>query len=118
MTLDLSAVHGSAWPYVLLVLCGVLPTEIWRTLGAVASRGLADGSPVLTWVRHVSTALLAAVVAKLLLTPSGALALVPWWGRVGGIAAGFGAFFLFRRSFFAGVLVGEAVLIAAASLWG
>jgi hypothetical protein len=114
VSLSLEAVHGSIWPYVLIVLCGMAPTEIWRTLGVFASRGLSDGSLFLVWVRAVATALLAAVVAKLLLSPSGALALVPWWGRAGGVLAGFVAFFAFRRSFFAGVIIGEAVLIAAA----
>ena len=28
MTLDLAAIHGSAWPCVLLVICGLLPTAI------------------------------------------------------------------------------------------
>jgi hypothetical protein len=114
MSLDLAIVHGPLWPYVLIVICGMAPTEIWRTLGVFASRGLSDGSLFLVWVRAVATALLAAVVAKLLLTPSGALALVPWWGRAGGVFAGFAAFFAFRRSFFAGVIVGEGVLIVAA----
>jgi hypothetical protein len=54
------------------------------------------------------------VVAKLLLAPGGALAAVPLAGRLGAIAAGLLGFVLLRRSVVLGVLLGEAVLIAAA----
>ncbi|GGH25021.1 hypothetical protein GCM10007036_31840 [Alsobacter metallidurans] len=118
MTLDLAFVHGPLWPYIMIILCGLLPTEVWRILGVAAARGVPEGSLFLVWVRAVSTALLAAVVAKLLLSPSGALALVPWWGRTGAIVIGFACFFAFRRSFFAGIVIGEAALIAAATWWG
>ncbi|MFN5035231.1 MAG: AzlD domain-containing protein, partial [Bradyrhizobium sp.] len=43
---------------------------------------------------------------------SGALASVPDWLRYGAVAAGFVAFTLARKSIFAGVIVGEVVMIA------
>ena len=109
-----AVMESAAWPYVLLIIGGFLPTEIWRVLGVVLSRGISEGSPFLVWVRAVATALLAAVVAKLVLHPSGALAAVPLAGRLGGIAVGLAGFFLFRRSLIAGVLIGETVLIGTA----
>ena len=50
----------------------------------------------------------------LLLSPSGALAVVPVLWRWGALAAGLVAFFVLRKSMIAGVLVAEAVLISAA----
>jgi hypothetical protein len=47
--------------------------------------------------------------------PPGALAAVPLSVRIAAIACGFLGFLLIRRSAFAGVLVGEAVLIAGAT---
>ena len=49
-----------------------------------------------------------------MLTPSGELADVPLWGRLGSILIAFAAFFLFRRNVIAAVLTGEALLITAA----
>jgi branched-subunit amino acid transport protein len=103
-------------PYVLLILVGFLPNEIWRMLGIVVARGLDEGSELVTWVRAVATAVLAGVIAKIVLFPPGVLADVPASIRLAAIAAGFVAFLLIRRSVFAGVVCGEAVLIAGAFL--
>ncbi|MEP9356896.1 AzlD domain-containing protein [Xanthobacter sp. KR7-65] len=100
----------------LVVLLGFLPTEVWRSLAVVAGRRVSDGSPLFHWVKAVATALLAAVVARLLFNPAGALAAVPLALRLGAVAAGVCGFTLLRRSVFAGVLVGEVVLIGGAWL--
>lgn len=101
-------------PYVLMIVVAFLPTEIWRTLAVFLSRGLSEGSELLVWIRAVATALLTGVVAKLMLAPTGELALVPLWGRAGAIIIAFAAFFILRRSVIGAVIVGEAVLIGAA----
>jgi hypothetical protein len=105
-----------ASPYLLLVLLGFLPTEVWRVLGVLLARGITPDSELLVWVRAVATTLLAGVVAKLLYAPSGALAGVPLWVRIGALLAGLAAFALTRRSVILGVLTGEAVLVAAGLL--
>src|SRR5262249_37606366 len=48
--------------YTLLVLVGFLPSEIWRVLGLVAARGIADESELFMWVRAVAIAVLAGVI--------------------------------------------------------
>lgn len=103
-------------PYVLLIVIGFLPTEIWRTLAVFLSRGLSEGSQLIIWIRAVATALLTGVVAKLMLAPTGELALVPIWGRGGAIIIAFAAFFILRRSVIGAVIAGEIVVIAAAYL--
>lgn len=103
-------------PYLALILLGFLPSEIWRWLGVLMGRGLDENSELILWVRGVATALVGAVVARIVLIPPGALAAVPLSVRLAAIGIGFAAFLLMRRSAFAGVLVGEAVLIAGASL--
>ncbi|MFO1149109.1 MAG: AzlD domain-containing protein [Alsobacter sp.] len=115
---DLALLNGPLWPYVMLIVFAVLPNELWRLMGVGLSRGLSETSPLVEWVRMVATVLLSAVVVKLLLSPSGALALVPLAGRLGAIAAGAAAFFLLRRSLIGGVIAAEAVLIASAWLAG
>ena len=102
-------------PYLALILVGFLPNEVWRLLGLLVARGLNEESEIVVWVRAVATAILAGVIAQLIATNSGALATIPLAVRVAAVAAGFLAFLLIRRSVFAGVAIGEAVLILGAS---
>jgi hypothetical protein len=99
------------WPYVVLLLVGFLPNEIWRVLGLVLARGLNEDSEVVIWSRAVATAILAGVIAKLIMFSTGALAGLPLALRISAVACGFIAFLLMKRSVFAGVAVGEAALL-------
>jgi Na+-translocating ferredoxin:NAD+ oxidoreductase RnfD subunit len=112
----MSLMSSSLWPYVVLVLVGFLPNEIWRAMGFVLARGVDESSEILVWVRAVATAVLAAVIAKLIFFAPGTLATVPLAVRVTALLAGFVGFLVLKRSVFAGVAVGEAVLIAGAIL--
>jgi hypothetical protein len=100
------------WGYIVLVLVGFLPADVWRLLGVVVGRGIDAESELLVWVRAVATAVLAGVIAKILFFPPGSLATMPLSVRVTAIVCGFLAFLLVRRSVFVGLAVGEAVLIA------
>ena len=108
------SIDATLWPYLLVILAGFLPTEVWRSLAVVFARGFDEDSEVLIFVRGVATALLAAVVARLVLIPPGELVVVPLLIRIGAAAGGFAVYFLARRSVFLGILFGEAVIIAAA----
>jgi hypothetical protein len=105
-------------PYVALLLLGFLPSEMWRWLGIVLGRGLDENSEIIQWVRAVAVALVAGVVARIVLFPPGALASVPLGVRLTALACGFFAFLFIRRSPFAGVLAGEAVLVVGALIFG
>ena len=107
------ALDQGLWPWVVLICFGFLPSEFWRLISVFLARGLDESSLWLVWVRAVATALLAGVVAKLLLSPSGALAALPLWARVGPLLIGMVAFFIFRRSVLAAILVGQAAIISA-----
>ncbi len=107
---------SSLWPYLMLVLVGFLPNEIWRLMGFILARGIDESSEILVWVRAVATSVLAAVIAKLIFFAPGALATVPLSVRVTALVAGFVGFMALKRSVFAGVAIGEAVLIAGALL--
>jgi hypothetical protein len=105
------------WPYLLLILVGFLPNEVWRMLGIVAARGLDEDSEIVLWVRAVATGVLAGVIAKIVLWPPGALADAPTAVRLAAMALGLATFVAARRSVFAGVAAGEAVLIVGAYLF-
>jgi Branched-chain amino acid transport protein (AzlD) len=105
-------------PYLLLIVVGFLPNEVWRFLGLVMVRGLDENSQIVLVARAVATAILAGVVAKLIFFSTGALASIPLEIRVGSAVGGFLVFLLARRSMLAGVLAGEALLIGGALVFG
>jgi branched-subunit amino acid transport protein len=109
---------GGLSPYLVLIAVGFLPNEVWRMLGVALGRGLNEESELVVWIRAVATAILAAVIAKLVLVSPGALAGLPLALRLGAIAAGFMAFLTIRRSVFAGLVAGEAVLMLGGLLFG
>ena len=105
-------------PYLILILVGFLPNELWRMLGLVLARGLNENSQIVLWSRAVATAILTGVVAKLIFFAPGDLASVPLGARVGAAAVGFAAFLAVRRSVFVGVMAGEAILVGAGLFYG
>ena len=113
----MNAVMIELWPYLMLVLVGYLPNEIWRVLGLVLARGLNEDSEIVVWSRAVATAILAGVIAKLILFSTGALATIPLSVRVTAAVCGFLIYLAVRRSVFAGVLAGEAVLLLGGYLF-
>jgi hypothetical protein len=110
---DFRQLFGEYWPYLIVLIVGFLPTEIWRWLAVMLAKDLREDSDLLLWVRLVASTLLAAVVAKMVAAPAGVLATVPLWGRIFSVFGAAGALFLFRRSVVAAVLAGEALLIGS-----
>ncbi|MCK0210021.1 AzlD domain-containing protein [Starkeya koreensis] len=103
------------WTAALIVIfVGFLPNEVWRVLGVLFGRRIDEDSLGMRWVKAVATALLAAVVARLVLVPSGALVALPLWLRAGAVAGGIVGFLAVRRSVLAGVLAAEAILVVGA----
>src|SRR5262249_24510802 len=90
------------WPYVLLVLVGILPNGVWRMLGVVLAHGLNEDSEIIVFARATATAILTGVVGKLVIFAPGSLAGVPLAARIGALALGVTAFWLAGRSVFAG----------------
>jgi hypothetical protein len=113
----MNAALTELWPYLLLILVGYLPNEMWRALGLVLARGLNEDSEIVVWSRAVATAIIAGVIAKLILFAAGALVSIPLTVRVTAAICGFLAFLAVKRSVFVGVLVGEAVLLAGGYLF-
>lgn len=110
---------GSAsiwWPFVFILIAGWLATDIWRFLGVYLGARISEGSEILVLVRAVATALVAAVIAKLVLYPAGALAAASVALRVTAAALGFGAYLATGRKVIVGIIVAELILLAGLSL--
>lgn len=108
MTFD--AIDAWWWPYVFILIAGALATDVWRFLGVYLGGRLSEESDLLVLVRAVATALVAAVIGNLVVSPGGALAATPLLLRMGAIAAGFVAYLALGRRIIVGILVAEAVL--------
>jgi Branched-chain amino acid transport protein (AzlD) len=113
----MTTVVNELWPYLVLVLLGYLPNEVWRVLGLVLARGLNEDSEIVVWSRAVATAILAGVIAKLIVFPPGALLSIPLAVRVAAVVCGFVAFLAVKRSVFVGVAAGEAALLLGGFLY-
>jgi Branched-chain amino acid transport protein (AzlD) len=98
-------------PYLILVLIGFLPNEVWRFVGLLTARGLNEDSELVIWSRAVATAILAGVIAKLILFSTGELAGIQLTVRLMAASCALAAYFVAKRSVFAGVAAGEAVLL-------
>lgn len=98
------------WPYLFILLAGWLPTDIWRYLGVLSSGRMSDNSPVLSLVRAIATALVAAVIARLVLYPTGSLVGIPTIVRVGAMVGGFAVYIVFGRKIIAGILFSQILL--------
>jgi branched-subunit amino acid transport protein len=109
---------GDAHAIALLLLAGFLPNEIWRFIGFVVGGRVREDSEVLVWVRAVSAAILAGVIAQILIAPPGALETVPPAVRFGAAAVGFAFYLATRKSVFAGVVAGELVVLGGKWLLG
>ncbi|HMN71440.1 MAG TPA: AzlD domain-containing protein [Rhodoblastus sp.] len=116
--MNLSVQDGGLAPYLILILFGFLPSEIWRWLSFFVARGVNEGSELFVFARTVASVLLVGVVGKLIFAPLGALAGVPLAARLGALVFAFCCFMLARRSVLAAVLGGEAAIVVAAWWWG
>ncbi|MEP3438312.1 MAG: AzlD domain-containing protein [Hoeflea sp.] len=106
------------WPYVFIAIAGWLATDIWRWIGVLVGNRLKQDSAALVWVRAVATALLAAVIAKLILYPTGELGNVPLALRLIAVSAGFSAFLIGGKRTWIGIVTALGLLIGGQLLLG
>lgn len=99
------------WPFVYILVAGWIATDFWRYAGVLLGRRISDTSDAFLLVKAIATALVAAVISRLILFPSGALADTSVVLRVGAAAVGFAAFLLLGQRIFVGVGVAMAILI-------
>ncbi|MEL6203497.1 MAG: AzlD domain-containing protein, partial [Pseudomonadota bacterium] len=71
MTFD--AFDSVVWQLAFIFVGGWLATDIWRWSGVLLGNRLQDESDLLVFVRCIATGLVAAVIAQLIVYPSGAL---------------------------------------------
>ena len=96
--------------WLLLAVCGVA-TYLWRGPGVLLSAGIDPRSEAFAWISCVAYAIIAGVVSRMLVMPTGALAETTAFERALGSVAALGAYFwLTKRNLLVGVAAGAAAL--------
>lgn len=96
-----------------MIPAGFVATYFWRALAVVAVTRIDPESDLLLWVRAVSTALVAALVMRMVIAPSGVLSTIAVEHRFAAVVIGVGVFYAASRST---EIATFATVIALASL--
>lgn len=103
---------GAAELWLLMLACGAA-TYLWRGLGVLLSGRINPQSAVFEWVSCVAYALVAGLIARIIVAPSGLLAQTALTDRLLACVVAFVAYRLARHNMFAGLLCGVAFFAAA-----
>jgi branched-subunit amino acid transport protein len=96
--------------WLLLLVCGAA-TYLWRGPGVLIAAGIEAGGKPFTWISCVAYAIIAGVVSRMWVMPTGVLAETTLLERaICGAAALAAYFWLTRRNLFVGVLAGALAL--------
>ena len=102
----------------LLVLASVAATYVWRGLGVVFSGRIRVESELFNWVACVAYAMIAGLIMRVIVMPTGLLAQSFLTDRLFACALALVAFYASRRNLFVGVITGMIVLIAVGQVRG
>jgi branched-subunit amino acid transport protein len=95
----------------LLAVCA-LGTYVWRGLGVLLSGRIAVNGALFTWVTCVTYAMIAGLVMRIIVMPSGLLATSLVWHRLLACVLALIAYYAGRRNLLVAVAAGAASLIA------
>ena len=99
----------------LTLLCG-LACYGWRALAVVLSGRLALDSELFRWIECVAYAMVAGLMVRIVLLPSGTLAASPMVDRIAGCLVALAVYRLLKRNLLAGMGAGVGFFIAVAYL--
>lgn len=94
--------------FVLLAICA---TEPWRHLGVLFAGRVPINGAVLVWVRAVSTALIAALVVRLIINPAGPLAESTLNERAAALAIAVIIYYSAKRNLLLAIMTGAVALV-------
>jgi branched-subunit amino acid transport protein len=103
--------------WLLMLACGAA-TYLWRGLGVLLSGRLNPQSAIFEWVSCVAYALVAGLIARIIVAPSGLLAQTALTDRLLTCVVAFVAYRLARRNMFVGLLCGVVFFVAATHVRG
>ncbi|MHA1151636.1 MAG: AzlD domain-containing protein [Alphaproteobacteria bacterium] len=97
------------WPFA-VILAGAAATYLWRGLGVALSGRIDPGGRSFEWAACIAYALVAALVARMIVLPTGPLAATPLADRLGTTALSLAVYFLAGRNMLWSVGAGVGAL--------
>ncbi len=97
--------------YLVIVLAGILPNYIWRFFGVVFAAKLDETSEILRWVNSIATALIAALVTRMIILPPGPLEETELATRILAIITGITVYWIGNRNLGLSVASSVAALV-------
>ncbi len=95
--------------WLLVLLCAVV-TYAWRGAGVLLSGRIAPGRDVFTWFTCVAYAMVAGLVMRIIMLPTGLLATSLLEHRLVACGLGLAAYYLSRRNLFIAIGAGTSAL--------
>lgn len=114
--MNLAGIWGEWGGYLAFFVAGFAVSEPWRWAGAIIGRTIDPASEIFAWVRAVSTAIVAALCARLLVFPTGALAQSHLGVRVVALAIGIAVYLAAGRRLGPGIGASLLALLAGGQL--
>jgi len=105
--------EAGCWYPLAILRASAAATYVWRAVGVALSGRIDPEGVAFQWAACIAYALLAALVARMILLPTGPLAQTPLVDRVAAAALAYAVFSVSRRNMLLGVGVGSGALILA-----
>jgi len=102
----------------ILVLACAAATYAWRGLGVLLSGRIRTNSELFNWVACVAYAMVAGLIMRVIVMPTGLLATSLLGDRLFACALALLAFYLSRKNLFVGVITGVTIVVAAGYVRG
>ena len=97
--------------YTLIVVACGLGTYLWRGLGVALSARIRPESELFAWIGCVAYAMLAGLISRVILMPSGSLEDTALWQRLAATGFALAAYLLFtKKNLFVGVIASAAAM--------
>jgi len=96
--------------WLLLLLC-VVVTYAWRGAGVLLSGRIATDSDVFRWITCVAYAMVAGLVMRIIVMPTGLLGTSLLAHRLGACGIGLAVYYLSRRNLFVAVVAGALAIV-------
>jgi branched-subunit amino acid transport protein len=94
-----------------IIVAAGLGTYFWRAMGVMLSGRIRTDGPLFQWVGCVAYAMIAGLAVRILVLPTGTLAVAPLPDRIGACALAYAVYVVSRRNLFLGVGTGFAAII-------
>lgn len=98
----------------LAAVVGAVATYFWRAFGVAVGGRIDPNGKAFEWFACVAFAVLAALILRLILFPSGGVSELPAGVRLGAAALAIAVFFALRKNVVAGCLAGAGAIALAA----